>query len=683
MEVVRETPLLRWLRVVKRSVKLGLLLFVLAICALFLMILYLRSQPLPAASINQTSTVYASNGEVLDTIHRGENRIVVPLKDISPYLVQATLAIEDRYFYNHYGFDIKRTAMAAYINIRDMDKSQGASTISQQLARNLYLTHEKTWSRKIKEALITVQLELNYSKDEILEMYMNQIYYGESAYGAEAAAQTYFGKSAKDLTLSEATMLAGIPKGPTYYSPFNHYENSRNRQKLILDAMERDGYITAEQSEAAYAETLAFKKKEQNKKTSPGPYFNDYLATLVIEHYGIAEELYLHGGLKIYTTLDYDMQQKAEEVIDKYLGKSNPELQTALVAIEPQTGQIKAMVGGRDYTKSQYNRVFSKRQPGSSFKPLLYLAALENGFTPITMMKSEPTIFTYDGGKQYIPSNFGDRYANDYITLQRAIATSDNIYAVKTIDQLTPGKLVEEAKKLGITSKMQAVPSLALGTSPVSPYELTAAYAAIANKGEMVKPIAITKIVDSEGNILVEEKSEKQQVADPQASFLLTHMMQSVFEPNGTAYRVAHQLNRPVAGKTGTTDYDAWLSGFTPQLATTVWVGYDEGKKVDPIKDARLAAPIWADFMESALKDQPPTLFDVPQGIISVYINPENGKLATEHCPAPQLLYFAAGTEPTDFCTEHLPNPSDKPQPLKPTENQSFWQRMGGWWSSP
>ncbi|WP_188066317.1 transglycosylase domain-containing protein [Brevibacillus brevis] len=679
MEVIREAPLLRYLRWAKKFVKFTILSLLCFSFAILLLILYLRSQPLPETFVKQTTTIYASNGEVLDTMHRGENRISVPLTEISPALLDATIAIEDRSFREHFGFDWKRLAMAAYVDVVNMDMRQGASTITQQLARNLYLSLDKTWERKIKEALLAIQLELNYSKDEILEMYVNQIYYGHSAYGVQAAAQTYFGKDAKDLTVAESAMLAGIPKGPTYYSPFVDLERAKARQKLILDAMERDNLLTSKEAEQAYAEPIKLKQRANDKVTEPAPYFRDYIATLVKNKYGIDEEKFIHGGLKIHTTLDPVVQKKAEDIVASVLPKNNPNLQVALVAMDPATGYIKAMVGGRDYKVSQFNRVLGKRQPGSSFKPIMYLSALQNGYTPLTLMKSEPTVFTYDNNKQYIPGNFGGKYPNALINMREAIKTSDNIYAVKTIDFLGPQKVVDQAKQLGITSSMQAVPSLALGTSPISPFELNAAYAAIVNKGQAVKPIAITSIEDSEGNILVEEKPEKTQVADPVASALLVNMMQSVFEQGGTGYRVAGEMNRPVAGKTGSTDYDAWLSGFTPQLVSTVWVGYDKNQKVDDVKEGYLSKKIWAQFMESALKGQPPALFDMPAGVVSVYIDPASGKLATEHCPNPQLFYFASGTEPQDYCMNHIPK-NETPTPLKPPDSSTFWQRMGSWW---
>lgn len=682
MEVMREAPLLRYLRLVKKFVKFLILSLLCGSFALLMLILYLRSQPLPEVFINQTTTIYAENGEVIDTLHRGHNRIVVPLREMAPALIQATVSIEDRSFHNHFGIDLKRLARAAYVDVIHMDKVQGASTITQQLARNLYLTLDKTWERKIKEALLAIQLELNYTKEEILEMYMNQIYYGHSAYGAQAAAQTYFGKDAKDLTLAESALLAGIPKGPSYYSPYVDFEKAKSRQKLILQAMQRSGYITSEQVEKAFAEPIKLRERSREKAPELAPYFQDYLANLVKNRYGIDEETFIHGGLKIYTTLDPVMQKKAEEIVAATLPKDSPDLQAALVAMDPKTGHIKAMVGGRDYQKSQYNRVLGKRQPGSSFKPILYLAALQNGFTPLTMMKSEPTVFTYDRVKQYIPRNFGERYAHDFISMREAIKTSDNIYAVKTIDHLTPQKVVDTAKQLGINSPLLAVPSLALGASPVSPLELNAVYAVFANNGAYVKPIAITRIEDQQGNILVEEKTEKTEVADPIASALLTNMMQSVFERGGTGHRVADLLNRPVAGKTGSTDYDAWLSGFTPQLVSTVWVGYDQNRKVDDVKEGYLSKKIWAEFMEKALADQPPALFEMPAGVVSVYIDPKSGKLATENCPNPQLFYFAKGTEPQEFCNDHLPE-HESPKPLTPPDSPSIWQRMGSWLSQP
>ncbi|MBO8172066.1 MAG: PBP1A family penicillin-binding protein [Bacillaceae bacterium] len=683
MEVMRETGLIRWWKWFKRLTATFFVLTALVIVFLAAFLLYLRSQPLPVAEVMETTTIYDADQQVIDTLYKGENRIYVPLDNIPEELIQATIAIEDRRFYSHFGFDFRRIARAVYVDLKHMDLVQGASTITQQLARNLYLTLEKTWERKVKEALLTVQLEMHYSKDQILEKYLNEIYYGHAAYGAQAAAKTYFDKDVSELNLAEASLLAGIPKGPKYYSPFLNFDAAKQRQKIVLEAMVREGYITESDMTAALNQPIELKPAREAEPEVTAPYFRDYIIYLAEEKYGIDRDLITHGGLKIYTTLDADMQKKAEEVVDKYL-PDNRNLQAALIAVDPRTGHIKAMVGGRDYQESQYNRVFARRQPGSSFKPFLYLAAVENGFSPLTEMKSEPTVFTYgpNDEKTYVPHNFGNQYPHDFITLSEAIARSDNIYAVKTHMFLGEEKLLETARRLGIQSEMQPVPSLALGTFSVSPYEMARAYTTLANLGEKVEPVAITKIVDRRGNVLAEEESVFSRVAEKAPVFVLNQMMQGIFEPGGTGHRVRHLLERPAAAKTGTTDYDAWMSGFTPHLVATVWVGYDEGKKLNPVEDATLAAPIWAEFMEQALTETPPALFSVPDGVSAVYVDPESGKLATEDCPKPKLMYFISGTEPSAYCDIHLPqsDPQKEEPTTSPDNPGSFWDRMKDWW---
>jgi 1A family penicillin-binding protein len=680
MELMRQVPLRRILRFVRRVSIAGIILLIIGAVALIFMLLYLRSQPLPPSIIEQTTSIYGANGEVIDTLYGGENRTVVSLEHISPRLIEATIAVEDKNYYLHPGFDFKRLVRAVIVDLQHMEKVQGASTITQQLARNLYLTLDKTWERKIKEAILTIQLEINYSKNQLLALYLNQIYYGHSAYGIQAASKTFFGKDASELNLAEASMLAGVPKGPAYYSPYLDWDQAKSRQRTVLSAMVAQGYVTPEEAEQALAEDIQLTGLNQSNQEIVGPYFVDFVKFLVKDRYQISEEQLMQGGLKIHTTLDMDMQKKAEELVAKHLPKDRP-LQAALVAMEPGTGAIRAMVGGRDYRESQFNRVFAKRQPGSSFKPFLYLAALENGFTPLSELKSEPTVFTYGKDKYYLPKNFGDSYAHDYINLRSAMARSDNIFAVKTHMLLGESVLVETSGRLGIDSELSAIPSLALGSEAVSPMEMAEAYATIANLGEKAKPIAITKIVDSEGNVIVEVEPEKARVADAVPAFLLTQLMQSVFEEGGTAHRVSHLLKRPVAGKTGTTDYDSWLVGFTPQLSVAVWTGFDEGRKMEPVTDDRLAAVLWADFIESALADQVPSLFPVPDGVSSVYINPSNHKLATEHCPEHELVYFAAGTEPTEYCTDHVPEGgAAEPTENSPAEEKSLLKRLFKWW---
>jgi len=642
--------------------------------ALFLfLLLYLRSQPLPPSRINETTTVYGEGNQIIASLYKGENRESIPLNQVPLVMRQATIAVEDRNFYNHPGFDVFRLISAGLTDLTHMAKLQGGSTITMQLARNLYLNLDKTWSRKFKEALLTLQLELNYTKDELLELYLNQIYYGHSAYGIEAAAQTYFNKKASELNLAEASMLAGLPKGPRNYSPFLNFKRAKERQQIVLNAMVEEGYITREQAEQAFQEPLQLSEKKRSTQKMVAPYFIDYVTRLVKEKYKIDEHTFEHGGLKIYTTLDPEMQKAAEEAVQKHLPQDAP-LQVALISMDPKTGYIKAMVGGRDYKESQYNRVFAKRPPGSSIKPILYLAALENGFTPLTQVKDEPTTFIYEDGKTYNPKNFKNRYSNTFINMKKAIKESNNIYAVSTHMQIGNEKLIEMAKRMGIETKLSLLPSQALGPDPLTPYELMVAYGTIANQGKRMEPIAIKRIVDKEGNVLVENEPRGEQVVDEDNAFILTHLMKSIFEPKGTAASIRHLFNRPVAGKTGSTDYDSWLSGFTPQLVTTVWIGFDNNSEIKS-SYSRTGQYIWGNYMANALKNQPKMDFVPPPGVVAAYIDPASNQLATEQCPEKELLYFKKGTEPTDYCELH---PSQIKEQMK-KKKDSLWEKFKGW----
>ncbi|HBI02979.1 MAG TPA: carboxypeptidase [Paenibacillaceae bacterium] len=669
-KVRKRARLLRWqwwAKAIGIGFGTGIVLF------LFL-VLYLRSQPLPESRINETTTVYGEGNQVIAALYKGENRDSIALEQVPLYLRQATIAVEDRKFYEHPGFDVTRLVGAGLTDLTHMAKLQGGSTITMQLARNLYLNLDKTWSRKVKEALLTLQLELNYSKDQLLELYLNQIYYGHSAYGIEAAAQTYFNKKASELNLAESSLLVGLPKGPKYYSPFLNFNRSKERQYLVLQAMVEEGYISRTQAEAAFKEPLQLATKKASTQKMMAPYFIDYVTHLVKEKYQIDEHTFQHGGLKIYTTLDPAIQKAAEEAVQKNLPQDAP-LQAALISIDPKTGFIKALVGGRDYKESQYNRVFAKRPPGSSIKPMLYMAALENGFTPLTLVKDEPTTFTYEDGKDYNPKNFKNRYTNNFINMRNAIKQSNNIYAVTAHMQIGNEKMIDMAKRLGIGSNLSLLPSQALGPDPVSPYDMTVAYGTIANQGKRMEPLAIKKIVDKEGNVLVENEARGTQVADGDNAFVLSYLMQSVFEQGGTAASIHHLLNRPIAGKTGSTDYDSWLCGFTPQLATTVWIGYDDNRKIED-KYTRKGQPIWGEFMANALKNQPKVNFEVTPGVVAAYIDPTSNQLATEQCPTKELMYFKLGTEPTESCELH---PSLKKEQEKKKKNGTIWERFKGW----
>jgi len=644
--------------------------------------LLLRFAPLPAGATLQATQIVDANGQPIASLQRGVDRRTAKLSELSPWLIEATLAVEDRRFYEHAGVDWHGLARAAWVDLRHLSKEQGASTLTQQLARNLYLTHERTWKRKLKEAWYAARLEQTYTKDEILELYLNQIYYGHGAYGAEAASRLYFGKPAKELSIAESALLAGIPKGPRYYSPHLSKTGSRSRQRKVLQAMLETGRITKAQAESAVREKVAVRPLPEEAERA-APYFADYVKKIAIERLGIDERLMNEGGLIIRTTLDLRMQRLAEAAVKKGLQGGSPELQTALIAVDPRNGYIKAMVGGRNYRTNQFNRVFAvTRQPGSSFKPIVYAAALERqSVTAATRFRSEPTLFYFDHDRQvYRPNNYNGHYFRGDIGLRQAIAASDNIYAVHTVMQVGPEAVIEMARRVGITSSLKAVPSLALGTFPVSPFEMAYAFSVFAGEGKKSEPIAITGIQDRDGNVLYESHPKQEQAITPALAYVTTNLLESVFEKGGTARRVANLIKRPVAGKTGTTNSDAWFAGYTPELATAVWVGYDRGRAITP-SEAHRAAPIFAQFTESALADSPPRGFSVPEGVASAYIDPATGLLASPVCPGESKLeVFLAGTEPARSCAPLGPVIDADKGSGGGRESRPWWKKIRGWW---
>ncbi|MCM3786767.1 PBP1A family penicillin-binding protein [Neobacillus mesonae] len=671
-----------------RTVKVLKASAIIALAGLILIavfVVYLYATSLPLADNDRNSRLFDINGEVIATFSSsGKDSIPVTLNQIAPELKEATIAVEDRKFYEHHGFDVVGVGRAILVNIKEMSMAQGASTLTQQLARNLYLTHEKTWSRKIKEAVYTAQLEMNFTKDEILQMYLNEIYYGHGAYGIEAASQMYFGKSAADLSLAESSLLAGVPKGPTYYSPYNNMKKAKDRQKVILSAMVSTGDITQSEADKAYNEVLDIKPQSERKTNEEAPYFRDYIRSVVVNQLGIDSSRLDHGGLNIYSTIDMRMQKAAEDTVASGMDPES-QLQVGLVSIDPRNGYVKAMVGGTNYLTSQYNHALAdNRQPASSFKPIMYLTAIESKqMTSVSLFESKPTVFHYDNDrKTYEPKNFGDNYLG-WIDLRKAIAVSDNIYAVSTLMKIGYEPVIEMAKKLGVTSTLNGVPSLALGTSPISPFEMASAYSVIANEGLRNAPVAVLKITDAADRIVYKVPEQTpEQVVDAASTYVVTSLMESVFDTGGTAHRVANKLTRPVAGKTGTTSSDAWMVGFTPELATAVWVGYDEGKEITTT-ESRRAAPIFAGFTEKALENVPPKVFNVPEGVVSVYIDPTTEKLAGEYCESRRLEVFLRGTEPTEYCTEHYaePDPADTEQEIERDRDDSWWDHFRNWWT--
>ncbi|SEA71006.1 penicillin-binding protein, 1A family [Thalassobacillus cyri] len=654
------------------------------LAAMIVVLLYALISGPPSLTTEQNTIYYSQDGKVIEEDFGTKRRYWVDLENISPYVVQATLTSEDRHFYDHSGFDIKRIGAAVLKNIRNLSKVEGASTITQQYARNLYLSHEKTWIRKAKEAVYALRLEMFYEKDEILAGYLNTIYYGHGAYGIEAASRYFFDKHADELTLAEAAMLAGVPKGPSYYSPYNNEENANNRQARILASMEAAGHIDADESELASREVLDYQEPSEVEAPDIAPYFQDVVAIEAMNRLDIDREQLTVGGYHIYTTLDIPTQEVLEKSMERHINK-NSQIQAAGIVLEPGSGAIKGLVGGRDYEASPFNRVTqAKRMVGSTIKPFLYYEALASGFTPTTQLVSKPTKFELGDGETYAPSNFDGYYANEPITMAQALALSDNIYAVKTNVYLGPERLKNTLKQFGISGDIPAVPSLALGTASLSLYDMAKAYSKLARPEEGNTPHAITKITDSHGNTLYEyEPPAAKKAIDPVRAFITAHMMTGMFDSSLNGYMrvtgssIADQLSRPYAGKSGTTNTDSWMMGFSPKLVAGVWTGYDQQKKITRVSEFQYAKSIWADVMEKAHEDKNFTTMKAPEGVIGVYVDPTTGLRATPYCDKQRLMYFEQGKEPKGFCTEHT---YEKDQHhLEEEKNKGGWKEMLDW----
>lgn len=569
---------------------------------------------------------FDANGDVLTTTFSEQNRLPVKLSKVPKNLQDAFISVEDVRFYEHFGIDIKGIFRAVWTNLINSGYSEGGSTITQQLAKNAFLSQERTLKRKIQEAVIAVKLERQYTKQEILEMYLNQIYFGQGAYGVETAALTYFGKHVEDLNLAECAVLAGIPKSPNYYSPMNNFKASKSRQAVVLDQMEKYRFITAAQASAAKSQKLDIKTEAVATKDSIS-YFVDYVSQIVVEKFG-AEALY-RGGLKVYTTIDSDIQKAAEAslaLLPVYSKdtKGLEQPQIAIVAVDTNNGHIKAMIGGRG--NDQFNRaVLAERQPGSAFKPFVYLAGMESGMTPSTVVDDKRTAFSAD----WSPNNY-DHTFHGRVTLQTAFKYSYNIPAVLVAQQATPEKVLYYTKQMGISTIVDTGRvndhnlAMSLGglSKGVTPLELATAFAVFANNGNYNKNVAITKIVDRNGKTIYEDKAQPVQVASEKSIFYVNRMMQDVIE-SGTG-RGAN-IGRPAGGKTGTTDTykDAWFVGFTPYLSAAVWLGQDDGTNLPGITGGDLPARIWQKFMTGTADKYPADTFKNPGG----YSMPTSGGL--------------------------------------------------------
>jgi penicillin-binding protein 1A len=711
------------------------------------------------------SQVFGDDGVLVGEFYL-ERRIVVPVNKMPRKLIQAFVSAEDANFYSHKGIDYFGIMRAALKNIISMSRKEGASTITQQVTKSMLLTPEKKFSRKIKEAILAMRLEDKLSKDEILYLYLNQIYLGAGSYGVQAAAEAYFGKNVDQLNLGEIAMMAGLPKAPNTYSPIKHLDRARERQGYVLERMVKEGYVT--QAEAEHAKNtpivLSPLKKVNNNQSA---YYLEHIRIQLEEKYG-EDQLY-KGGLKIYTTMNAEMQRAAYESlrkglkevdkrqgfrgpskflkdseVDKFCAKieenidtatlktgetyqgivvgfnpgkgdaivrvgdrngilsrknmawagkvgminsygkldkgnksltlgsvievsvvspetekegaqfaldQTPEVQAALVSIDPRTGGVKAMVGGYDFRKSQFNRAIqAKRNAGSAFKPFIYSAALDKGLTPATVIEDSEVGYPDGAGGTWTPKNY-DRAFRGPVTMREALTHSINVVSVKILEQIGVQYASEYAKKFGFTSQIPANLALALGAATISPFELTSAYAVFANKGLLTYTNFITRVTDTDGAVLQEAPpSVPVPVISPETAYIMTNLMQSVVA-SGTGHR-ASVLGRPVAGKTGTTNEskDAWFVGYIPQLVTGVWVGYDQERSLGAGGTGGVAAaPIWADYMQLAVASLPIEDFEAPENVSFVRVNPRKGKLSGEGSSGGVVECFIKGTEPSTY----------------------------------
>lgn len=640
------------MKIFKRIVKFVLLSSIILFVLFFGIYGYSRlSMKLEIKNANNIA-LYDKDGTVF-FMGNGTNEWI-NIEDISKNIIDATISTEDKNFYNHFGFDFFRIAKAGWTNLMNGKSLQGASTISQQYVKNLFLEFDKTWERKWNELWLTLNIEIHYSKDEILEGYLNTINYGHGMYGVMNASKFYFGKSAQDLDLAEAAMLVGIPKSPSNYSPLINYDLAKERQRLVLSQMVKNDYITEEEMNEAYSENLEIVGKKNNINLSTVMYYQDAVMK-ELETLDIPKSFLDTGGLKIYTAFDINAQKILEEKVNYNL-KNNADLQSNAIMMDPNNGRIIALLGGRDFSSSQYNRSTSSyRQVGSVIKPILYYDALENGFTASTCFTSEESTFVFSNNQEYSPHNASDVYANKPISMAAAIAYSDNIYAVKTLLFLGSDSLVSMANRLGITSKMKSVPSLALGTSEMNIIELTSAYSTFANLGNKVSPHLILKVLDKDDNVLYEASEEKELILNPSLVFILNNLLTNTYDSSMIDYNyptvmgIAKKLKRKYSIKSGTTATDSWTVGYTPDVVMSIWVGYDDNKNITN-KDYMYSKNIFADTMEEYLKDKEENWYEIPSNVVGVLVDPISGKLISDKNSAnkKKILYYLKGTEPND-----------------------------------
>ncbi len=623
---------------------------------------------------NTDRTEYTLEPELISNLFdkNREKRRLVKYEDIPPVLVHAVVSAEDKRFFQHSGFDPIRIIKAAYVDVREHRYAQGASTLSQQLARSFWLDNDKTWRRKIPEVLITMHLEQKLKKEQIFEYYANQVPLGHrGSFGIRGfgeAAQVYFGKDVSKLTLPEAATLAGLIQQPSFTNPYRWPERARQRRNVVLKLMRENNYVSDEEYESAIASPMALAK--QGMESTEAPFFVDLVNDTLLDKF--PDYNFQSNTYRVYTTLDPNLQRDAAEAVrigmeeaDKRIkGRKKkdpnyPDPQCALIALDPQTGEVRALIGGRNYGTSQLNRILAKRQPGSSFKPFVYATALNTGLsnsgpviTPATMIDDEPTTFYFDG-KPYEPSNFEHKFYGN-IGVQDAIAHSLNVATVKVAEQVGYDQIVDLARRAGMNVDIHPTPAVALGAYEVTPLEIAGAYTIFANHGIYSKPYFVSDIASDHGSVIFDNKPEHRDVLDPRVAFLMDQLLEEVVRAGTGAAVWSRGINFPIAGKTGTF-HDGWFAGFTSKLICLVWVGFDDNRELN-LEGAHSALPVWAEFMRRAHEHREyrnVSEFDAPAGVVGVQVDPASGQLATAACPKVRTEYFIDGTQPVELCQLH------------------------------
>lgn len=636
-----------------KYVRLGIkiICILLGLFIVFNLVGYLYAFITPKFDIKSANSFYLYDNSNALVMHGNTNNEWVRLDDMGDYVKNATISVEDKNFYSHSGFDYLRIMKAMMANLKSQEIVQGASTITQQYARNLFLDFSKSWSRKWKEMWLTFELETHYSKDEILEGYLNTINYGHGVYGIGNASLFYFNKKVEDLSLAEAAILAGIPNSPSNFSPIDNYEDSKERQKVVLDRMYHNGYISKNELDSAYNEKLTFYGKDEKEELSSLMYFYDAVYKELNEIDSIPKSYLETGGLKIYTTLD----MKAQKALDKSISDNlvDNDVQTSKVMINPKNGGVLGLVGGVNYNSSQYNRATDAlRQPGSTVKPFLYYSALNNNFTASSKFLSEKTTFNFENGEAYSPQNASGVYANKEISLAAAIAYSDNIYAIKTHLFLGEDVLVNTLKDAGMTSKVSSSVSLPLGTYEITPLELASMYQVLANNGIKHDAYFINRVEDIDGNVLYQHKEKGLQIFDPSLTFIISELLTGSYDSKLISYtyptciNLISKLTNKYAIKSGSTDTDAWIVGYMPDALLVSWSGYDDNKNISN-EVTSYNKVSWSSAMETYLKDKKASWYDIPSNVVGVLVDPINGNIATEKSKNKKVLYYLSGTQPT------------------------------------